>query len=68
MAVYGVSCFVCRYQFNGTEGEPQAAVERRASDAGWCIGHLDGQGHIVCPDHRECVWDASSLCLDGYVS
>lgn len=37
------------------------AANLLAGLAGWCIGHWDGQGHIVCPECREAVWDASPL-------
>lgn len=45
-----------------TNGRP--LVEVRAGMAGWCIGHFEGQAHIVCPDDRGSVWDASPLGYD----
>lgn len=36
-------------------------LDQEAGDAGWCIGHWDGNGYYVCPDHKDSVWDASPL-------
>lgn len=38
-------------------------LDREAGEAGWCIGHFDGQGFYVCADHTTCVWDPIRLNL-----
>lgn len=69
----GMSCWPtgnprgCDAQFNITlkRGETRShgnrRLEREAGAAGWCIGHWDGQGFFVCPDHKDSVWDAIPL-------
>ena len=69
----GMSCWptgdrrACDEQFNITVDDncdPIAAyarLEQEAGKAGWCIGHWDGQGYYVCPDHKDSVWNPRSL-------
>jgi len=69
----GMSCWPggdprgCDAQFSITlqRGERGAMadkrLEREAGNAGWCIGHFDGQGFFVCPEHKATVWDAIPL-------
>jgi hypothetical protein len=69
----GISCWpwgnrrACDAQFNIVlkRGERRLAANKRlhrqAGRAGWCIGHADGQGYYVCPDHKDCVWGATRL-------
>lgn len=44
-----------------TDDEAEKRMEREAGQAGWCIGHWDGQGYFVCPDHKDSVWNARPL-------
>jgi hypothetical protein len=66
MSIYGFSCWQCREQFNGEEDEMAGSVADRAGMAGWCLGHADGQGHYVCPDHKECVNEPHPITGQGY--
>ncbi len=59
---YGFTCFSCREMFNHSYEQPDYDdLENRAGAAGWCIGHWDGQGQIVCGNCRESIWDAGPL-------
>lgn len=42
-------------------GEGSRRLEAEAGRAGWCIGHWDGAGYFVCPEHKDSVWDAKPL-------
>ena len=69
----GMSCWPsgdrkgCGEQFNITLRRYERSVtaykrlEAEAGAAGWCIGHFDGQGFYVCPDHRNTVYDPIRL-------
>ena len=63
MPGYGFSCWNCReaLNFDDLTGDDWREAENRAGRAGWCIGHFDGQGQIVCPDCRQSVWEPTSL-------
>jgi hypothetical protein len=36
-------------------------LHREAGEAGWVIGHMEGQGYYACPDHAENLWDPIRL-------
>jgi hypothetical protein len=42
-----------------------SSANQYAGERGWCIGHFEGQGEIVCPDCREAVWEARPLTSDN---
>jgi hypothetical protein len=58
---YGFTCPFCKatIDWDDIDGDLQAAAVR-AADAGWKIGHLDGQGMYECPDCDQ-VWDAKPI-------
>lgn len=33
------------------------ACMEAAGQAGWVIGHIDGQAHYACPDHANQLWE-----------
>lgn len=52
-------CFGCE------ESAPLAATQDEAEvaayEAGWQIGHKDGQAHFACPDCAPRLWDPLPL-------
>lgn len=46
----------------GRRGEGYDRLDREASDAGWVIGHINGQSYYACPDHAGTLFDPVSLC------
>ena len=60
VADYGMRCFQagCEHEIVASS---EAEVEQEAVRRGWVMRHLDGQGYYACPDHANCLWDASPL-------
>lgn len=69
--VIGLSCWQrdngCRNHFDYTvprgmkDAEAFDVMEGLAGDAGWVIGHHDGQGHYACPDDAASLFDPCRL-------
>lgn len=62
MSIKAVSSYRC---FGCGESSPlaatQDAAEMAAYQAGWQIGHQDGQGHFACPECAPRLWDPLPL-------
>jgi len=55
----GYECFGCKTL--SPKAETSGACDQKAKDDGWMIGHYDGEGHFVCPECKDTVWDALPL-------
>jgi len=52
------------FSFQGDpDNDPDAfwKMEDAAGEAGWVIGHLDGQGHYAGPNCRDTIWQPMKL-------
>lgn len=53
---YSYSCYNCKCE--SPEAPTQAEADVKAYEAGWHIGHFNGQGEIVCPNCTSSIWEA----------
>lgn len=70
---YGWTCFGCQHSLDILVPEDyllrnHEAIDAHLRDAGWGIGHFDGQGQFVCPCCYDCVWDAALIIPLGELS
>lgn len=55
-------CYTCwNCEAESTPAKTSDEADVNAFKEGWCIGHHDGQGHYVCPDCKDAVFDAVPL-------
>jgi len=41
----------------GRRGQGYDRLHKEAGEAGWVIGHMDGQSYYACPDHADTLYD-----------